>query len=65
YVQIAGQMMPREDQVLQPDRAVRYLEAYFQDVAAISVFWGSPRDFCTALSSQLTARDRPRRRRGF
>ncbi|MBO9318740.1 MAG: CHAT domain-containing protein [Chloroflexus sp.] len=65
YVQIAGQMMPREDQVLQPDRAVRYLEAYFQDVAAISVFWGSPRDFCTALSLQLTARDRPRRRRGF
>ncbi|WP_322493987.1 CHAT domain-containing protein [Chloroflexus sp.] len=65
YVQIAGQLMPREDQVLQPDRAIRYLEAYFQDTAAISIFWGSPRDFCVALAAQLAESDRPRRRRGF
>ena len=65
YVQIAGQLLPREDQVLQPDRAIRYLEAYFQDTAAISIFWGSPRDFCTALALHLVESDRPRRRRGF
>lgn len=65
YVQIASQLMPREDQVLQPDRAIRYLEAYFQDTAAISIFWGSSRDFCVALAAQLAESDRPRRRRGF
>ncbi len=65
YVQIAGQLLPREDQVLQPDRAIRYLEAYFQDTAAISIFWGSPRDFCVTLMDHLAESDRPRRRRGF
>ncbi|WP_298819956.1 CHAT domain-containing protein [Chloroflexus sp.] len=65
YVQVAGQLMPREDQVLQPDRAIRYLEAYFQDTAAISVFWGSPRDFCLSLSEHLAELGRSGRRRGF
>lgn len=68
YTHIAGQLMPQENEVLEPERASRYLETYFAD-SDISIFWGSARDFARELQEQLNAapadaRD-PRRRGRF
>jgi hypothetical protein len=52
YAHVAGQIMLNENEVLQPERAIRYLERYFAD-ADISIFWGSPLDFSRELTEQL------------
>ncbi len=52
YAHVAVQIAPEEDRLLDPRRARRYLEAYFQD-ADISIFWGSAEDFATELYLHL------------
>jgi hypothetical protein len=63
YAHIAGQIMPQENEVLEPDRASRYLEAYFADSADISIYWGSAQDFTRELHTRLNE-PAPARRRG-
>jgi len=58
YAHIAGQVAPDEDYFLQPQRARRYFERYF-DTSDISIFWGSVEDFSAELVRQLAANDLP------
>lgn len=51
YAHIAAQIDPEEGRILEPERARRYLETYFQD-ADISIYWGSADDFVRDLQSQ-------------
>ena len=51
---IAGQILPEEGRFLEPERARRYLESYFQG-ADISLFWGSVEDFTQELLVQWSA----------
>jgi hypothetical protein len=48
YAHVAVQIDPEEGHILEPERARRYLESYFQD-ADISIYWGSPSDFVREL----------------
>ncbi len=48
YAHVAVQIAPEEGRTLEPERARRYLEDYFED-ADISVFWGSVEDFAQEL----------------
>jgi len=48
YAHIAVQIDPEEGRILEPERARRYLESYFQD-ADISIYWGSAEDFVQEL----------------
>lgn len=52
YAHIAGQLMPEENEVLEPERASKYLERYFAG-SDVSIFWGSTHDFSRALLEQL------------
>ncbi len=54
YAHIAGQILPEEGRFLEPERARRYLESYFQN-ADISIFWGSVEDFTKELLAQSNA----------
>jgi hypothetical protein len=54
YAHIAGQVLPEEGRVLEPERARRYLESYFQG-ANISIFWGSAEDFARELHARWAA----------
>jgi CHAT domain/SIR2-like domain len=54
YAHIAGQVLPEEGRFLEPERARRYLESYFQG-ADISIFWGSVEDFTKELLVQWSA----------
>jgi hypothetical protein len=58
YANIAGQVMPEEGAFLDPERARRYLDSYFDD-ADISIFWGSPADFMHELTRQWAANITP------
>jgi len=51
YAHVAVQIDPEEGRILEPDRARRYLESYFQD-ADISIYWGSVEDFVKELQSR-------------
>lgn len=51
YSHIAAQIDPEEGRILEPERARRYLETYFQD-ADISIYWGSAEDFVRDLQKQ-------------
>lgn len=51
YSHIAAQIDPEEGRILEPERARRYLESYFQD-ADISIYWGSAEDFVRDLKKQ-------------
>lgn len=51
YSHIAAQIDPEEGRILEPERARRYLESYFQD-ADISIYWGSAEDFVKDLARQ-------------
>lgn len=51
YSHIAAQIDPEEGRILEPERARRYLESYFQD-ADISIYWGSAEDFVRDLKAQ-------------
>jgi hypothetical protein len=55
YAHIAGQVLPEEGRFLEPERARRYLERYFQD-ADISIFWGGVEDFVAQLLEQSARR---------
>jgi hypothetical protein len=44
YAHVSAQIDPEEGRILEPERARRYLESYFQG-AAISIYWGSVDDF--------------------
>jgi CHAT domain/SIR2-like domain len=48
YAHVAAQIDPEEGRILEPERARRYLERYFQD-ADISIYWGSAEDFVQEL----------------
>jgi hypothetical protein len=60
YAHVAVQIDPEEGRILDPDRARRYLESYFQD-ADISIYWGNVEDFgrelCDARKERID--DRP------
>ncbi|MCP4400098.1 MAG: CHAT domain-containing protein [bacterium] len=51
YAHIAAQINPEEGRILEPERARRYLEEYFDD-ADISIYWGSAEDFVRDLQRQ-------------
>jgi hypothetical protein len=53
YAHVAVQIDPEEGRILEPDRARRYLESYFQD-ADISIYWGSVEDFVKELQSRCS-----------
>ena len=49
YAHVAAQIDPEEGRILEPRRARKYLESYFQQEASISIYWGSPEDFTRDL----------------
>ncbi len=51
YAHVAAQIDPEGGQLLEPDRARKYLETYFQG-ADISIYWGSADDFLKELSQR-------------
>jgi hypothetical protein len=51
YAHVAGQIEPEEGRLLEPERARKYMEQYFQD-SDISLYWGSSEDFLTDLVQQ-------------
>jgi hypothetical protein len=51
YAHVAVQLDPEEDRILEPDRARKYLESYFQG-ADISIYWGSAEDFLKELQQR-------------
>lgn len=51
YTHVAAQVDPEEGRILEPERARRYLEQYFQG-ADISIYWGSAEDFVKDLSGR-------------
>lgn len=52
YAHVAVQIDPEEGRILEPERARRYLESYFQD-ADISIYWGSVEDFIRDLQQRV------------
>ena len=44
YAHVAVQIEPEEGKILEPERAHRYLESYFQN-AKISIYWGNVKTF--------------------
>ncbi len=52
YAHVAAQVTPEEGRILEPERARRYLEQYFQDTN-INMYWGSVEDFAKELAKQL------------
>jgi hypothetical protein len=48
YAHVAVQIDPEEGRILEPARARRYLESYFQD-ADISIYWGTVEGFVQEL----------------
>jgi len=55
YAHIAAQIDPEEGRILEPDRARRYLERYFQG-SDINIYWGSAEDFIKDLKQKWEAR---------
>jgi hypothetical protein len=58
YRHVAVQIDPDDSRSLDPERARRYLESYFQN-AKISIYWGSTDDFLRELAAQWAASERP------
>jgi len=54
YAHVAVQIDPEESRTLEPERAHRYLESYFED-ADISIYWGSVDDFVQELQRRWEA----------
>ncbi len=54
YAHVAAQIDPEEGRILEPKRARRYLESYFQG-AQISIYWGTTEDFVRELVSRSQA----------
>ena len=51
---VAAQITPEEGRIIEPERARRYLEKYFQD-AHLSIYWGSAEDFVQELQRHWEA----------
>jgi hypothetical protein len=51
YPQVAVQIEPDDDQILEPERARKYLEQYFQKAAELSIYWGTAEEFFKDLWS--------------
>ena len=51
YAHVAVQLDPEEGRILEPERARKYLESYFQG-ADISIYWGSAEDFLKELQQR-------------
>jgi hypothetical protein len=49
YSHVAVQLDPEEGRILEPERARRYLENYFEHLGNISIFWGSAEEFTGEL----------------
>ena len=54
YAHVAVQLDPEEGRILEPERARRFLESYFED-ADISIYWGSVEDFMRELRRKAEA----------
>jgi hypothetical protein len=52
YTHVAAQIDPEQGRIMEPERARRYLESYFQG-AAISIYWGNAEDFVRELAEKL------------
>lgn len=63
YAHAAAQIEPQESRTLEPERARRYLETYFEG-ANIDIFWGSVEDFVHALLSYWSGEAAPDRSTG-
>jgi hypothetical protein len=55
YVSVAAQIDPEGSRLLEPERARKYLEQYFQG-ANISIYWGSADDFLSELNRRTSAK---------
>ena len=53
---VAVQMSPTEGQMIDPDRACKYLQGYFQSEGHISTFWGSAAQFMRTLTERCEDR---------
>jgi hypothetical protein len=51
YAHVAVQIEPEEGRILEPERAHRYLESYFQN-AKISIYWGNVKTFTQDIHSR-------------
>jgi len=60
FAHVAVQIDPEEGRILEPGRARKYLESYFQD-ADISIYWGSAQDFIKELKQKWEAHAHGRR----
>lgn len=58
YAHVAVQIDPEEGRFLQPERARRYLESYFQ-TDDIRIYWGSVEDFVRDLVARSAGDGRP------
>ena len=54
YKHVAVQIDLEQGRILDPERARRYLEEYFQD-SDISIYWGNTQDFVNELASRALA----------
>jgi hypothetical protein len=54
YAHVAAQIDPEGGRIVEPQRARKYLESYFEDVD-ISIYWGSVADFSTELERRMQA----------
>jgi hypothetical protein len=55
YAHVAAQIDPEQGRAIDPARARKYLEGYF-DAADITIYWGSAEDFLRELNTRLEAR---------
>ena len=54
YSHVAAQIDPEQGRILEPERARRYLEQYFQG-ADVSIYWGNAEDFVKELANRSLA----------
>jgi hypothetical protein len=55
YVHVAAQIDPEEGRILDPERARKYLEDYFEQSGDISIYWGPPDRFMQELNQHWQA----------
>ncbi len=60
YAQVAAQLEPEDERLLEPQRARKYLEKYLYDTRneKIEIYWGSPQEFAAALWQKWQAEDK-------
>ena len=56
YAQVAAQVVPEDERLMAPQRALKYLEKYFSKGADIEIYWGSPQELLGALTRQIQGR---------